>query len=148
MNNYHDFKNYNYNYANNTYSVNESYSNFNEYNKSELYDPYNGFIRGNLFKDLYDPYKSSEPYDVKPMNEQADLLTNIDALCFAMTDLNLYLDIYPDNKNAINLFNKYRTQKESLTNEYESKYGPITLSSNSLNTYPWAWDNMPWPWDN
>ena len=65
-----------------------------------------------------------------------------------MTDLNLYLDIYPDNKNAINLFNQYRMQKENLTNEYESTYGPITLSRNSLNTYPWAWDNMPWPWDN
>ena len=62
--------------------------------------------------------------------------------------LNLYLDLHPQDGNAIDLFNQYRMQKESLTNEYESKYGPITLSSNSLNTYPWAWDNMPWPWDN
>ena len=38
--------------------------------------------------------------------------------------------------------------KENLTKEYESKYGPITLDSDSLNSYPWSWNDMPWPWDN
>ncbi len=147
MNNYPNFKNYNYadmyNNQLNTYNE-KNYSQSNEY----LFDAYNGFIRGNLFKKSYDPYLRQEPYDVKPMNEQAELLTNIDALCFAMTDLNLYLDIYSDDTNMINLFNQYRIQKENLTKEYESKYGPITLNSDSLNSYPWAWDDMPWPWDN
>ena len=147
MNNYPNFKNYNYadmyNNQLNTYNE-KNYSQSNEY----LFDAYNGFIRGNLFKKSYDPYLRQEPYDVKPMNEQAELLTNIDALCFAMTDLNLYLDIYSDDTNMINLFNQYLIQKENLTKEYESKYGPITLNSDSLNSYPWAWDDMPWPWDN
>ena len=147
MNNYPNFKNYNYadmyNNQLNTYNE-KNYSQSNEY----LFDAYNGFIRGNLFKKSYDPYLRQEPYDVKPMNEQAELLTNIDALCFAMTDLNLYLDIYSDDTNMINLFNQYRIQKENLTKEYESKYGPITLNSDSLNSYPWAWDDKPCPWDN
>lgn len=155
MNNYPDFKNcnynnnYNYNNANlynKTNTSNTLYSN--ENTKISVFDPYNGFIRGNMFKTLYDPYKLNEPYEVKPMNEQAELLTYINALCFAMTDLNLYLDIYSDDKNSINLFNEYRKEKEALTKEYESKYGPLTLNSNSLNSYPWAWDDMPWPWDN
>lgn len=131
MNNYPNFKNYN------MYSKTTS-----------LYDPYNGFIRGNMFKEIYDPYKNNEPFDIKPMNEQAKLLTDIDALCFAITDLNLYLDVNPNNQDAINLFNQYREEKENLTKEYESMYGPITLDSNSLNSYPWGWDDMPWPWDN
>lgn len=161
MNNYPNFKNYNYTNPNmmsdlNMYN-NQNNSFENMYNKQQmsvkntsnnLYDPYNGFIRGNMFKNLYDPYKLNEPYDVKPMNEQAKLLTNIDALGFAMIDLNLLLDVYPNNQETINLFNQYRKQKESLTNEYESKYGPITTNSDSLNSYPWAWDDMPWPWDN
>ena len=171
MNNYPEFKNYNYtnmyNKMNNSY--NNSYddmcdnmnTNMNDMyikasqnnmkkddNSNNLYDPYNGFIRGNLFKDLYDPYKLKEPYEIKPMNEQADLLTYIDALGFSMIDLNLYLDIYPNDKKAINLFNQYRKEKESLVHQYESKFGPITLNSDSLNSYPWAWDDMPWPWDN
>ena len=163
MNNYPNFKNYNmytnsnmmndmnmYNKQNT--SFNTQYKNQNIMNISNtsnsLYDPYNGLIRGNMFKNLYDPYKSGEPYEIKPINEQAELLTNIDALSFAMVDLGLLLDVNPNNREALSLFNQYREQKEKLTKEYEAKYGPITLDSDSLNSYPWAWDNMPWPWDN
>ena len=160
MNNYPNFKNFNYadmyNDMNNDF--NNTYDNmlFNMMNASNdtnkntttLYNPYNGFIRGNLFKNLYDPYKQGEPYEIKPANEQAKRLTDIDALSFAMTDLNLFLDVNPNNQDAIKLFNQYKDQKESLMKEYESKYGPITIDSDSLNSYPWAWIDMPWPWDN
>lgn len=115
---------------------------------SNLYDPYQGFIRGNLFKDLYSPYKLNKPYDIAPANEQARMLTNIDAISFAMDDLNLYLDIYPNAKEYIDLFNKYRVQKRELVKEYESKYGPLSLNSDSMNSYPWAWDRTPYPWEN
>ena len=156
MNYYPEFKNYNYsNMDMNMYPKTNMYnkqniSNNTNYNNqdSKLYDPYNGLIRGNLFKNLYDPYISKEPYEIKPMNEQARMLTDIDALGFAMIDLNLYLDVFPNDRDKINLYNQYRKEKESILKEYESKYGPITPDSDSLNSYPWAWDNMPWPWDN
>ena len=125
----------------NNYNLKNNYDNLN-------YDVYDGYIRGNMFKNLYKPYKKNEPYDIKPMNEQAELLTYIDALCFAMIDLNLYLDINPNDMDMIKLFNKYREEKKSYVDEYESKYGPLTLDSNSLERYPWAWNSMPWPWDN
>lgn len=155
MNNYPNFKNYNVInpnimdlYNNQNTSFNNQYKSQNKINNNSLYNPYNGLIRGNLFKNLYDPYKSNEPYEIKPMNDQADLLTYIDSLGFAMVDLNLYLDVNPNNQEMINLFNQYRKEKENLLEEYESKYGPITIDSDSLNSYPWAWKNMPWPWDN
>ena len=163
MNNYPNFKNYN-NYTNsnlisnmNMYNnqntpFNKQYKDQNKMNITNvsniLFDPYNGFIRGNLFKNSYDPYKSEEPYEIKPINAQAELLTYIDALGFAMVDLNLFLDVNPNNQEAINLFNQYREEKNNLLKEYESKYGPITIDSDSLTSYPWAWDDMPWPWDN
>lgn len=145
MNNYPNFKNFEYkNFFNQIKNINTT----NNYQSNNLYDPYNGFIRGNMFETLYDPYKIKEPYEIRPMNEQAELLTYIDALCFATIDLSLYLDVYPDDKKAIDLFNQYRTQKNELTEQYESKFGPLLLSSNSLNSYPWAWDDRPWPWEN
>lgn len=145
MNNYPNFKNFDYkNFFNHIKNINTT----NNYQSNNLYDPYNGFIRGNMFETLYDPYKIKEPYEIRPMNEQAELLTYIDALCFATIDLSLYLDVYPDDKKAIDLFNQYRTQKNELTEQYESKFGPLLLSSNSLNSYPWAWDDRPWPWEN
>lgn len=149
MNNYPGFINYNYDnlFMDNFFKDDLSDSNW--YKKeNQLYDPYNGLIRGNLFKNLYAPYKNKEPYEIKPVNEQARMLTNIDTLCFSMIDLNLYLDVYPDDKEKLNLFNQYRSKYLSFLDDYESKYGPITLNSNSLMSYPWSWDDMPWPWDN
>ena len=142
MNYYPEFMNFDYNNLN-IYNQNKTMK-----NQNELYDPYNGLIRGNLFKELYDPYISEEPYEIKPMNDQAKLLTKLDSLGFAMVDLNLYLDVYPNDKEKINLYNQYRREKENLLKEYENKYGPITTTSASLNSFPWAWNNIPWPWDN
>ena len=112
-----------------------------------LYDVYNGFIRGNMFKNLYDSYKIKEPFEIKPMNEQAEILTKINSLGFAMIDLDLYLDIYSNDTDMINLYNQFKSEKERLQSVYESKYGPLTLNSEALNTTPWAWNNMPWPWE-
>ncbi len=142
--NYYNKNNDYYNYVNNTY--NQPLYNQSSNNKKIL-DPYNGFVRGNMFSDLYNGYKLNKPLDITPLNEQADMLTYIDSLCFALIDLNLYLDLYPNDSKIIELFNSYRVEKDEITKEYESKYGPLTLNSDSLNKAPWAWDNMPWPWE-
>ena len=149
MNYYPEFKNYDYTNMN-MYNMKNTFNNKNyiQQNDNRLYDPYNGLIRGNLFKNLYEPYNSKEPYEIKPINEQARLLTDIDALGFAMIDLNLYLDVFPNDNEKIKLYNQYKNEKEELLKKYERMYGPITATSDSLNTTPWAWDNMPWPWDN
>lgn len=143
MNTYNMTKDY-YNYANNNY--NQPLYNQNIQDK-QIYDPYNGFIRGNMFPELYNSYKLNKPLEITPMNEQAELLTYVDALTFAMIDLNLYLDVYPNDREALELFNQYRMQADEYTKKYESKYGPLELTSNSLNTFPWAWDNAPWSWE-
>ena len=142
--NYYNKNNDYYNYVNNTY--NQPLYNQSSNNKKIL-DPYNGFVRGNMFSDLYNGYKLNKPLDITPLNEQADMLTYIDSLCFALIDLNLYLDLYPNDSKIIELFNSYRVEKDEITKEYEIKYGPLTLNSDSLNKAPWAWDNMPWPWE-
>ena len=147
MNNYKQFIN---NYITKFSTPSSTYEQQNVQNnvqKSKLYDPYDGLIRGNMFKNLYDPYKIKQPYEIKPMNEQAEMLTYIDALCFACVDLNLYLDTHPNDKEMIQLFNKYRSEKENLVKRYENQFGPLTLDSDSLNNYPWAWNDRPWPWE-
>lgn len=133
---------------NNYFNIDNQFFNSSSKQDLDLYDPYEGFIRGNMYKNLYNPYKINSPYEIKPMNEQAEMLTYIDALCFACIDLSLYLDIFPNNKDAINLFNKYNSQKKNLMDKYQEKFGPLTLDSDALNAYPWAWNERPWPWDN
>ena len=111
-----------------------------------LFDVYNGFIRGNMFPDLYNTYKITRPYDVKPMNEQAELLTKVDAYCFAAHELNLYLDTHPDDRDMINLFKELSQDSKSAIDEYENKYGPLFVDSSI--SYPWTWNKFPWPWEN
>ncbi len=117
-------------------------------NPSQLYQAYDGFIRGNMFPDLYNQYKISKPYDIEPMNEQAQLLTYVDALCFARHDIQLYLDNFPNDKAMIQLYNQYREEANRATKQYEEKYGPLWVTSDATNAYPWAWNQLPWPWEN
>ena len=35
-----------------------------------LFSPYEGFNKGNLFRDLYDPYKKYVPKNLEPKTEQ------------------------------------------------------------------------------
>ena len=146
LNNYNYMKNYNPNKKIN-YQQSIDNNQFNYQANNSLFDPYQGFVRGNMFKNIYDSYKLKEPYDIKPMNEQAELLTYIDSLSFACIDLNLYLDVNSDDRSAIELFNQYRIQKNNLIKEYQNKFGPLLLNSDSLNTYPWSWNDKPWPWE-
>lgn len=131
-----------YNYMNNNYNQ-PLYTENNS--PKELYDPLEGFIRGNLFPSLYNGYKV-KPISLKPVNEQAKMLTTLDALCFALTDLNLYLDIYPDDRDMLELFNQYRVQINNIKTAYEKQYGPLTINSDANDTYPFIWINNPWPW--
>ena len=133
-----------YNYINNNYNI-PNYEQ--DIKKDNLFDPYNGYIRGNLFPDLYNFYKVEKPCEIKPMNEQAEMLTYIDALTFSCIDLGLYLDIYPNDKEALEMYNFYRTNLGEYMLAYQNNYGPITKTSDSLNSYPWKWNNSPWPWE-
>lgn len=114
-------------------------------NPNNLYDVYNGFIRGNMFPDLFNQYKLTQPYDINPLNQQAELLTKVDAYSFAAHDINLYLDTHPDDRAMIELYNRYAGETLKAKAEYESQFGPLSVNSNE--GYPWTWNNMPWPWE-
>ena len=113
---------------------------------SNITDSQTGFKRGNLFNNLYSEYKNYKPNDLKANSEREDLITQIDEQRFAIIEMNLYLDIYPNDKNALNKFNNYLRKEKELINLYESKYGPMTISS-PVQTDNWLWNNSPWPWE-
>ncbi len=133
-----------YNYDNNKY--NEPLYTKNE-NPNTILNPYNGFIKGNMFKNLYNGYKI-EPIILEANSEKNRLKIMLDAICFAKEDLNLYLDIYPNDTDMIKLFESYSNEAMNLLKEYESKFGPIFVDSKANMVTPWAWDNNPWPWEN
>lgn len=114
---------------------------------SQVLEPYQGFVRGNLFENLYDAYKNYKPMELNPSNEREALLYQYLQYSFALTDLALYLDIHPNDREMIFLYNKYLTIEEQMHNKYEGMYGPLMLNSKSLNKNTWIWKDSPWPWE-
>ncbi len=131
MNNY---KYYDYLYRNNM-------------NNQNLFNPKEGFIKGNMFSNLYSGYKSYKPKELVVRTEQERMLYEIDSISFAAHDLNLYLDLHPEDQSMVTLFNDYRKKLEELTKTYESMYGPLSVNSNEMENKTFSWVNTPWPWE-
>ncbi len=148
MNNYNDYYNYLNGYMRS--SINGSVSG-NSYDDKGYYgfdiEPYVGFMRGNMFDGLYSSYRNYRPYEVNPSNEMEYALFLIQMYGFSAHDLNLYLDVYPNDSSAIALRSKYVKLYNQALMDYESKYGPLDLNSDYLSSSPWAWDSKNWPWE-
>ena len=141
-------KNNFYNIPDNWYK--EFNNNFNLYennNTTNLTNPKEAFQRGNLFNNLYDPYKNYKYSQLNSTNNFEELLYNILMYKFTLTELNLYLDTNPNNQEMINLYKKYLLEEQKLCMEFEKKYGPLTVDSNNLGNNTWNWIKSPWPWE-
>ena len=113
---------------------------------SSVLDSYEGFKRGNMFGNLYDPYRNYKPQELKAGSEREDMLMQLQELKFAMIELGLYLDLNDKDRNALNLFNEYQRKEKELCKMFENKYGPLTFDSMEYKN-TWTWDNGPWPWE-
>lgn len=97
--------------------------------------------RGTLFPGLDLPYLGM-------VNESAGTpgpLQEVMALGFAVQELGLYLDTHKDDKQALELFQKYNKLYSEGVAEYERRYGPLQLTSTGGPSFDWVDD--PWPWD-
>lgn len=115
-------------------------------NSLNLFNPYEGFLKGNAFKDQYIPYKDYRVAKINFNSEKEELLFNISEYTFMMHEMNLYLDVNPNNQEALNKFNEYRNKTNELIMQYERKYGPLMVL-NSDDDKSFNWINK-WPWVN
>lgn len=111
--------------------------------KSDLFDISTGFELGNMYKNLYDGYKKYEPKEIKACNDSEVLFLNILKLSFAINDLNLYLDIHPEDEKLYELFKKYCLMYQDCLNEYEAKYQVLELFHDIYGKYTW-YKGFPW----
>ena len=114
-------------------------------NKLDLFNPYEGYLAGNAFKNEYIPYRNYKVSKVNINSEKEEMLFNINEYSFMAHDLNLYLDIYPEDKEALNKFNEYRNKTNELIMKYERKYGPLMTSGDNSKSFNWVSN---WPWVN
>ena len=114
---------------------------------NQLYGSYEGYTKGNMFKDEYLEYKNYKPQRLIPKSPQEEALLNLNQVQFAMHDANLYLDVFPDDSNMMNEYIKYRNQYNRLLDEYESKFGVLNTNSNGIMNIPFIWEEQSFPWD-
>lgn len=136
------------NYMNYDWYRNTTMNNFQNVPNVDLFTPTEGYEKGNLFRGLYSQYKNYRPATLKPKTEKERKLYELSAVAFAAHELNLYLDLHPEDQSMLTIFNDYRKRSNDLIREYEEKYGPLTVSSNSLeNGNSFTWATYPWPWE-
>jgi spore coat protein JB len=140
-------------FENNNYDFDVlSLSGFDFKNKAKYYeypenllDSKEGFLRGNMFRSEYIPYKDMNCKKLNPTCPRQVLLYKIMELDFAINDLNLYLDLHPEDEMVYEKFKKYIEISMKLKDDYANNYGPLTLDETNKETYNWI--NNPWPWE-
>lgn len=78
------------------------------------------------------------------METREDLLMKIKQYKFSINDLSLYLDTHPNDINALKLHNEYVITLKKLEEEYQEKFGPLTIET-QMDT--WLWVKDKWPWE-
>ena len=106
-----------------------------------------GFLRGNMFADSYKPYKNYTYKKINPKNRKEELLLEIMELSFTINDLNLYLDLHPDDTRLLEKFNAYVEKSCQKEMEYVKNYGALEVIDNT-SSQKFEWISNPWPWDN
>ena len=119
---------------------------FKEARDEKFLNPMEGFMRGNLEKGTFIPYNQYTYFKLKPENERESMLLNLMAYSFAINDLNLYLDLHPDDLTTYELFKCYAKELDDLELDFAKKYGPMCVTQTQGANFDWV--KNPWPWDN
>lgn len=73
------------------------------------------------------------------------ILDHLRAVDFALTETVMYLDAYPNCREAMDFYRKLVAERKQLVDTYESQCGPLTMYGNDKNG--WEWAQGPWPWE-
>ncbi len=75
----------------------------------------------------------------------AKLKKQLMAVCFALDEVVLYLDVYPDSHEALCYYHNLLEEKKRLSAEYEMSCAPLNAYGNTSKS-SWDWIKSPWPW--
>lgn len=109
---------------------------------SQKYNQIDALANGTLYPALNLPFHlKTAP---SSLAESAEL--EIQALCFVVNELGLYLDTHKDDHEAFRLFVQYSRLEEEAKRRYEAEYGPLTQRATGKDER-FTWLDSPWPWE-
>ena len=65
---------------------------------------------------------------------------------FCLTDVILYLDAYPNSKEALAYYHKLIAERARLTEQMGTAHPPVNGRENTSAEH-WDWIRGPWPWE-
>ncbi len=106
------------------------------------YEARRGLIRGTMYPGLDLPFQGR--VNTKELNQTP--MTELQALNFAIQDLQLYLDTHREDEEALETYRAYQQMYRQCREAYQEKYGPLNqLSAADCPSFRWLDD--PWPWE-
>ncbi len=76
----------------------------------------------------------------------AKIKKQLQTVDFALYEVILYLDAYPEHQEALNTYHMLLARRKKLVEDYESLCGPLTAYGNISNV-SWDWVKGPAPWE-
>ncbi len=98
--------------------------------------------QGTLFPGLNLPFHLQ--VDGKPVPKTP--LSELQAICFVVQELGLYLDTHPNDEEAFALYQRYAVLAREGRERYVERYGPLMQTDAAL-AERYQWLQNPWPWD-
>lgn len=74
------------------------------------------------------------------MTERDKMLKALSAADFAVWEMHLYLDTHPDDCEALEIYEEYKSKAAQCRAVFEERFGPLSDASGR------AWVCDPWPW--
>ncbi|MDD6161048.1 MAG: spore coat protein CotJB [Oscillospiraceae bacterium] len=109
---------------------------------SKRYNQMDALASGTLYPALNLPFHLK----VAPSSLAESAVLELQALQFVLTELGLYLDTHPDDKEAFSLFQQYARMATEGKRRYEAAHGPLTQKS-AADFDRYVWLDSPWPWE-
>lgn len=106
------------------------------------YNQMDALANGTLFPGLNLPFH----LNTAPSSLAESAVLELQALCFVLTELGLYLDTHKNDTEAFRLFKQYSKLLHEGKQRYEASFGPLTLHS-TAQFDQFTWLNDPWPWE-
>lgn len=76
-----------------------------------------------------------------------DLLKRLTILDFLAVDLQLYLNIHSNDREAIEKYNSVVKEADAIRAMFEETQGPIFSFRSYSDPDDFTWINNPWPWE-
>ena len=73
-----------------------------------------------------------------------ELMQKITEYKFAINDMALFLDTHPCDEKALKYHNEYVCEFKKLKEQYENKYGPLSIEADVDSWDKWVFDKWPW----